>query len=99
MLARIMESILGIVQSPVFLGLTVLLGLVALLRLILGRDPTLKRVYGHDRRKSREPMSSVPFYDSEGVLVADDRRKQGDRRLSQFSGLQYRASASDSAQS
>ena len=84
-----MESILGVVQSPVFVGLMVFFGLVALLRLVFMRDRTLRRVYGHDRRKSRKPMSSVPFYDCDGVLVAEDRRKLPDRRQPRLSGLKY----------
>jgi len=97
MLAPIMESILGIVQSPVFMGVMLFFGAVALVRLIFMRDPALKRAYGHERRKSREPMSSVPFYDSDGVLVSEDRRKLTDRRRTNFSGLKYRANTRDTA--
>ena len=91
MLVCIMESILGVVQSPVFVGVMMLFGIIALVRLVFMRDPSLRRVYGHDRRKSRKPMSSVPFYDCDGVLVSEDRRKVPDRRQTRLSGLKYRA--------
>lgn len=74
-----MESVLGVVQSPVFLGIVIFLGMASLIRVLLARDPKLKRVYTDDRRRGSK-MPETPFHDSDGVLVTENRRSQADRR-------------------
>lgn len=43
------------------------------------RDSSLKRNYGTDRRQLSK-MPNAPFYDSEGILVTENRRTCLDRR-------------------
>ena len=83
-----MASILGIVQSPIFLGLLTLLGLLSLIRLLLARDPGLKRFYNGDRRRVNK-MPETPFHDSEGELVTENRRIQTDRRHTRLLAMQH----------
>lgn len=78
-----MESVMGIVESPFFIGIVLFLGIVALARVLLMRDPTLKRINVGDRRRE-EAMPTIPFYDSEGILVTADRRTCPDRRRSRL---------------
>jgi len=82
-----MESVLGIVQSPVFLGMLVFLGMASLLRILLARDPNLKRAYKGDRRRVSK-MPAMPFEDSDGVLVTEDRRLKVDRRQHRILAMQ-----------
>lgn len=84
----IMESVLGVIQSPVFLGILILLGLFSLFRLLLARDPGLKRTYIGERRGGHK-MPETPFHDSEGVLVSENRRTQADRRHSRLLAMQH----------
>lgn len=72
---------MGILQSPIFIGFILFLGIVVLARFLLLRDPALKRNHGGDRR-GKQVMPTVPFYDSEGILVTQDRRICPDRRRS-----------------
>ena len=74
-----MESVLGLIQSPIFIGGVLFLGIVALARMMLMREPGLKRSHGGDRRRVSN-MPEVPFYDSEGTLVTENRRTCLDRR-------------------
>ena len=83
-----MESVLGVVQSPVFLGVLVLLGMASLIRILLVRDPNLKRAHSGDRR-GKGKMPDMPFHDSEGVLVAENRRAQIDRRRTRLLAMQH----------
>lgn len=78
-----MESLVGIIQSPIFIGIVLFLGIVALARVLLVREPGLKRSHGGDRRKPGV-MPDVPFYDSEGILVIQERRTCPDRRRSRL---------------
>lgn len=82
-----MESVLGIVQSPIFLGVVVFLGVVSLIRVLLARDPKLKRIYNGDRRRGGS-MPETPFHDSNGVLVSENRRNQLDRRHTRLLAMQ-----------
>lgn len=84
----IMESVLGLVQSPVFLGILVFLGLASLIRVLLARDPKLKRIYRGDRRRGSK-MPETPFHDSEGVLITENRRTQTDRRHTRMLAMQH----------
>ena len=75
-----MDSVVSVIQSPVFLGILVLLGVTSLVRVIISRDPSLKRSYRGDRRNSKTKMPETPFTDSDGVEVTKDRRVLADRR-------------------
>lgn len=76
-----MDSLTGIVESPYFIGAVLFLGIIALARVLLSKDPALKRNHGGDRRR-QAAMPAVPFYDSEGIYVTEDRRITLDRRRS-----------------
>lgn len=78
-----MESLMGIIQSPVFIGSVLFLGIVALARVLLVKDSSLKRSHGGDRRQPGV-MPAVPFYDSGGILVTQERRTCPDRRRSRL---------------
>lgn len=81
-----MESLLGIIQSPVFLGFLAFFGVASLISSILARNPSLKRNYAEDRR-TRNAME-VPFQDSEGQMISAERRKQLDRRRARILAMQ-----------
>ncbi|MDH5777703.1 MAG: hypothetical protein OEZ33_05800 [Gammaproteobacteria bacterium] len=91
-----MESVLGIIQSPFFIGVVLFLGIIALARLMLMRDPSLKRGYGSDRRQLSK-MPVVPFYDSEGILVTEDRRTCIDRRRARLLEREHSINSSHQA--
>ncbi len=84
-----MESILGVVQSPVFLGLLLSLGMASLVMVLLSRDPSLKRAHSCDCRRQNVAVPEMPFQDSDGVLVTADRRVQPDRRRSRLLAMQH----------
>jgi len=76
------DTILGIVQSPIFLGLLLVLGFMSVIRFIVARDPSLKRIYGDDRRCAKTRSFSFPLKDSAGVSITRERRMNLDRRRS-----------------
>lgn len=82
-----MDLILDVVQSPLFLGALFFLGTASVLRLLL-RNPNLKRSPYGDRRRTTSKMPPTPFYDSEGVLVNENRRTRPDRRRPRLLALQ-----------
>lgn len=79
---------MSVIQSPFFLGALVLFGMASLVRLVISRDPSLKRSYGDDRRDTRSRMPQLPFTDSDGVEVTADRRVLPDRRRHQLLAMQ-----------
>ena len=83
-----MESVLGVVQSPLFLGILLFLGMASLIRVVLARDPHMKRMQSGDRRRAKGRMPATPFYDSDGVQVTGNRRTLPDRRRSRLSAMQ-----------
>jgi len=83
-----MESVLGVVQSPIFLGVLIFLGVASLIRVLVARDPKLKRVYRGDRRRANK-MPDLPFHDSDGVLVNENRRTQTERRHVHLLAMQH----------
>lgn len=74
-----MESVLGVVQSPIFLSILIFLGIVALIRVMAVRNSNLKRADSGDRRRTNT-VAAFPFQDCDGVLVTENRRVQLDRR-------------------
>lgn len=83
-----MESVLGVVQSPLFLGALIFLGMASMIRILLARDPNLKRVHSGDRRRAKGKMPVTPFQDSDGVVVTENRRRQPDRRRTRLLAMQ-----------
>ena len=83
-----MESVLGIVQSPLFVSIVLLLGLLSLVRVLLVRDSDLKRAKSDDRRSAKAALPALPFHDSDGNLVTAERRVQVDRRRSRLLAMQ-----------
>ena len=83
-----MDSVVSVVQSPIFIGTLVFLGMVSLIRILLSRDPSLKRHYGADRRLHKGNMPEIPFYDSDGIKVTEDRRVLPDRRRHRLLAMQ-----------
>lgn len=68
---------------PVILGIALFIGIVVLVRLLLSPNSMERRRSRRDRRCG-QVMPSVPFYDSERVLVTHDRRVLSDRRKRAF---------------
>lgn len=91
-----MESILGVVQSPLFLTMIVFLGAVSLGRVLLVRGSDLKRTTDGDRRRTSRKAVEFPLHDSEGELVTADRRVQADRRRSCLLAIQQEMKQQDS---
>lgn len=83
-----MESVLSVVQSPVFIGILIFLGMASIIRVMVSRDPSLKRNHGGDRRCTKGKMPQIPFYDSDGVQVTENRRMQVDRRRTRLLATQ-----------
>lgn len=87
-----MESVLGVVQSPLFLGALLFLGMASMIRILLARDPNLKRAHSGDRRRANGKMPASPFQDSDGVVVTENRRSQLDRRRTRLLAMQSKMS-------
>lgn len=68
---------------PLILGVALFIGIVVLVRLLLSPNSLERRRTLSDRRRGR-PMPQVPFYDSNRILVTEDRRTLGDRRKHAF---------------
>lgn len=68
---------------PVILGIALFIGIVVLVRLLLSPDSLERRRSWRDRRAG-QAMPTLPFYDSDRVLVTEDRRKLADRRKRAF---------------
>ena len=68
---------------PLILGIALFIGIVVLVRLLLSPNSMERRRLRRDRRRG-ESMPSMPFYDSERVLVTVERRNHTDRRKRAF---------------
>ena len=68
---------------PVILGIALFVGIVILVRLLLSPNSMERRRLRRDRRRGQS-MPTVPFYDSERVLVTAERRNLSDRRKRAF---------------
>lgn len=68
---------------PVILGIALFIGIVVLVRLLLSPNSLERRRSWRDRRRG-QVMPTLPFYDSERVLVTKDRRTGRDRRKRSF---------------
>ena len=75
-----MDSVLSVIQSPMFIGTVLFLGVASLVRILSNRDPSMKRAYSDDRRSANNIMPATPFCDSDGIEVIEDRRVLADRR-------------------
>ncbi|MDH5179326.1 MAG: hypothetical protein OEY07_06635 [Gammaproteobacteria bacterium] len=80
---------LEFIQSPIFIGVVLFLGIVVLARAILVKDSGHQQGNKRDRR-AREKMPQTPFHDSDGVLVTEDRRRCPDRRRSRLLEMKHR---------
>ena len=79
-----MNTLTGIFGSlPFLLGIALFVGIVVLVRLLLSPNSLERRRSQRDRRR-QQAMPSLPFYDSERVLVTEDRRIETDRRKRPF---------------
>lgn len=79
-----MDTLTDIFGSlPVVLGIALFIGIVVLVRLLLSPNSLERRRTMRDRRRG-QMMPSLPFYDSDRVLVTEDRRVQDDRRKRPF---------------
>lgn len=68
---------------PIILAVALFVGIVVLVRLLLSPNSMERRRTRRDRRRGQS-MPTVPFYDSERVLVTADRRNLTDRRKRAF---------------
>ena len=68
---------------PMILGIALFIGIVVLVRLLLSPKSMERRRLRRDRRRG-QAMPTMPFYDSERVLVTEDRRNLSDRRKRAF---------------
>lgn len=68
---------------PLILGIALFIGIVVLVRLLLSPNSMERRRLRRDRRRGQS-MPSLPFYDSERVLVTVERRNHNDRRKRAF---------------
>ena len=76
-----MNSFIEIFQGlPIVISISLIFGLVALIRMYILTTPGIRRISTKDRRQSRI-ISSFPLHDSKNNLIAENRRKQGNRRL------------------
>jgi hypothetical protein len=68
---------------PLILGIALFIGIVVLVRLLLSPNSMERRRVRRDRRRG-QTMPTLPFYDSERVLVTAERRNLTDRRKRAF---------------
>lgn len=68
---------------PLILGIALFIGIVVLVRLLLSPNSMERRRLRRDRRRG-QTMPTLPFYDSERVLVTAERRNLADRRKRAF---------------
>jgi len=71
-------------KLPVLLGIAMVIGIIALIRLLRSPDSSFERRARSDRRRNLS-TPDFPFYDSNRQLVQRDRRSQADRRFRNFS--------------
>lgn len=71
------------ISLPVILGIALFIGIVILAWLLLSPNSIERRRLRQDRRRS-QVMPTMPFYDSNRVLVTEDRRTLTDRRKHAF---------------
>ena len=68
---------------PVLLAIALFIGIVTLVKLLLTPENSLERRSLKDRRKGKK-QPEFPLYDSEEILVTDERRSLEDRRCNNF---------------
>lgn len=68
---------------PTILAIALFIGIVTLVKLLLTPEHAFERRSRSDRRKGKK-QPEFPFYDSEEVLVTQERRNQSDRRSRNF---------------
>ena len=75
-----MESFFSLLDgSLIILALVLFFATLVVIYFLLSRTSNQRRVAFLDRRRSREPLI-FPFYDSEHMLVNEERRFKEDRR-------------------
>ena len=75
-----MESFFSILDgSLIILALVLFFATLVVIYFLLSRTSNQRRVAFLDRRRSREKLN-FPFYDSEHMLVNEERRFKEDRR-------------------
>lgn len=80
-----MQQLADIFSSlPFILGVALFIGIVVLVRLLLSPGGSLERRRTRRDRRRGQAMPKVPFYDSERILVTQDRRGLADRRKPAF---------------
>lgn len=72
-----------LLSLPVLLAIALFIGIVTLVKLLLTPENSLERRSLQDRRRGKK-QPEFPFYDSEEVLVTNDRRNRQDRRCTDF---------------
>jgi hypothetical protein len=73
----------GIGSLPLILAIALFIGIVVLVRQLLSPSGMTERRARRERRRG-QPMPTMPFYDSERMLVTEERRNQTDRRKRTF---------------
>lgn len=79
-----MDTLLEIFGLPTLLAIALFIGIVILVRLLLSPNGMMERRRTRRDRRRGQSMPAVPFYDSERVLVTQDRRTTHDRRKRTF---------------
>jgi len=68
---------------PTILAIALFIGIVTLVKLLLTPESAFERRSLSDRRKGKK-QPEFPFYDSEEILVTQERRNREDRRCHNF---------------
>lgn len=79
-----MDTLMDIFGLPTLLAIALFIGIVILVRQLLSPNGMMERRRSRRDRRRVQSMPSVPFYDSERILVTQDRRGAADRRKRTF---------------
>jgi hypothetical protein len=74
----------GIGSLPLILGIALFIGIVILVRQLLSPSGMIERRRSRRDRRRGQVMPELPFYDSDRVLVTEERRSLADRRKRTF---------------
>jgi hypothetical protein len=74
---------------PIVLLISFIFGSVALIRKYILTNPGIRRISIQDRRQN-VLAPSFPFHDSKNILITENRRTPGNRRLASYVVEEYK---------
>ncbi len=85
-----MDTFVEIFQGlPFVILVSLIFGVIALIRIYIIATPGIRRLSIQDRRESLS-LVSFPFRDAGNKLIIQDRRKLGNRRLASYISMDFK---------